>query len=52
MIELNLLGLSVGKQCALLSIARSSIYHASKVTTPMNPDLMQVIYKLFLRAPF
>ena len=52
MIELNQLGLSVGKQCALLSISRSSFYYEPKGETEMNLDLMRVIDKQFLEAPF
>ncbi|KIN70421.1 transposase [Sulfitobacter noctilucae] len=52
MIEPNLPGLSVGKQCALLSISRSSFYYEPKRETEMNLDLMRLIYKQFLEAPF
>ena len=43
MIEPNLLGLSVGKQCALLSISRSSFYYMPKGETAMNLMLMRLI---------
>ncbi len=52
MIEPNLPGLSVGKQCALLSISRSSFYYEPKGETEMNLDLMRLIDKQFLEAPF
>jgi len=52
MIEPNLPGLSVGKQCALLSISRSSFYYEPKGESEMNLDLMRVIDKQFLEAPF
>lgn len=52
MIEPNLPGLSVGKQCALLSISRSSFYYEPKGETEMNLDLMRVIDKQFLETPF
>lgn len=52
MIEPNLPGLSVGKQCALLSISRSSFYHEPKGESEMNLDLMRVIDKQFLETPF
>jgi len=52
MVEPNLPGLSVGKQCALLSISRSSFYYEPKGETEMNLDLMRVIDKQFLETPF
>ena len=52
MIEPNLPGLSVGKQCALLSISRSSFYYEPKGETQMNLDLMCLIDKQFLETPF
>jgi putative transposase len=52
MIEPNLEGLSVGKQCALLSISRSSFYYTPKGETAMNLDLMRNIDKQFLETPF
>ena len=48
MIEPGLPNLSVGKQCALLSISRSSFYYEPKGETAMNLDLMRLIDK---RAP-
>ncbi len=52
MIEPKLPGLSVGKQCALLAISRSSFYYEPKGETDMNLDLMQKIDKQFLETPF
>lgn len=52
MIEPNLPGLSVGKQCALLSISRSSFYYEPKGETDMNLDLMRKVDKQFLETPF
>ena len=52
MIEPNLPGLSVGKQCALLSISRSSFYYEPKGESEMNLELMRVIDKQFLETPF
>jgi len=52
MIEPNLQGLSVGKQCALLSISRSSFYYEPKGETQLNLDLMRLIDKQFLETPF
>jgi hypothetical protein len=44
-------GLSVGKQCALLSISRSSFYYEPKGESEMNLDLMRVIDKHSLETP-
>lgn len=52
MIEPNGRGLSAGKQCAPLSISRSSICYEPKGETEMNLDLMQLIDKQFLETPF
>jgi putative transposase len=51
MIEPNLSGLSVSKQCALLSISRSSFYYEPKGESEMNLDLMRLIDKQFLETP-
>ena len=52
MIERTHPKLSVGAQCRLLSISRSSFYHAPQGETAMNLDLMLVIDKQFLETPF
>lgn len=52
MIEPNLPGLSVGKQCALLSISRSSFYYEAKGESELNLDLMRQIDEQFLDTPF
>jgi len=52
MIDPYLPGLSVGKQCALLSISRSSFYYEPQGETEMNLDLMRLIDKQFLETPF
>jgi len=52
MIEPNLPDLSVGKQCALLSISRSSFYYEPKGESEMNLDLMRLMDKQFLETPF
>jgi len=52
MLEPNLSSLSVSKQCAVLSISRSSFYHEPKGETERNLDLMRLIDKQFLKAPF
>jgi putative transposase len=44
MIEPQLPSPSVSKQCALLSISRSSFYHALKDWTEMNLNLMRLIH--------
>ena len=52
MIEPNLTGLSIGKQCKLLSISRSSFYYEPKGESEKNLDLMRLIDKQFLEMPF
>ena len=52
MIDRNHPSLSVGAQCRLLSIARSSFYYELMGETAMNLDLMVVIDKQFLETPF
>ena len=52
MIERSHPKLSVGAQCRLLSISRSSFYYAPQGETGMNLDLMLLIDKQFLDAPF
>ena len=52
MIEKNHPSLSVGAQCRLLSISRSSFYYEPQGETAMNLDLMLVIDKQFLETPF
>jgi putative transposase len=52
MIEPNLPDLSVGKQCALLSISRSLFYDEPKGESEMNLDLMRLINKQVLETPF
>ena len=44
MIEPNLSGLSVSKQCALLTILRPSFYYEPKGKAEMNLDLMRLIH--------
>lgn len=43
--------LSIGKQCKLLSIARSSFYYAPKGETEQNLSLMRLIDEQFLETP-
>lgn len=52
MIEPNLPDLSVSKQCASLSISRSSFYYTPKGETTMNLMLMRQIDEQFLETPF
>ena len=51
MIERNHPKLSVGAQCRLLSISRSSFYYAPQGETEMNLALMLLIDKQFLETP-
>ena len=44
--------LSVSKQCKLLSISRSSIYHQSAKENDFNLELMNEIDKKYLQCPF
>ena len=52
MIERSHPKLSVGAQCRLLSISRSSFYYAPQGETAMNLDLMLLIDQQFLDTPF
>jgi putative transposase len=52
MIEKNHPSLSVGAQCRLLSISRSSFYYELMGETAMSLDLMVVIDKQFFETPF
>ena len=44
--------LSIARQCALLSISRSSWYHVGSGETPFNLLLMQLIDRQFLETPW
>ena len=52
MIAPNLPGLSLSRQCELLSISRSSFYYTPKPESPENLALMRRIDEAFLRWPF
>jgi putative transposase len=52
MIEPDHAELSIGAQCRLLSISRSSFYYSSLGETDMNLAQMRVIDKQFLDTPF
>ena len=45
-------GLSLSRQCRLLSISRSSFYYTPRGESPENLALMRRIDELFLRRPF
>jgi len=44
--------LSIGRQCALVSISRSSFYYTPMGETPLNLALMRLIDQQFLETPF
>ena len=52
MIEAGHRGLSIAKQCELLSVSRSSFYYEPKGETALNLCLMRQIDKQFLETPF
>jgi len=52
MIERSHPQLSVGAQCCLLSISRSSFYYEPQGETTMNLGLMPLIDQQFLETPF
>ena len=52
MIEQGHPQLTVGKQCALLSISRSSFYYLPKGESAENLALMRLIDEQFLETPF
>ena len=52
MIERGHPDLSIARQCGLLSIARSSFYHAPRGETDENLALMRKIDAQFLETPF
>jgi putative transposase len=52
MISRDLSGLSLSRQCGLLSISRSSFYYVLKGESPESLDLMRRIDELFLQYPF
>jgi len=52
MVEKDNTNLSIGKQCKLLSISRSSFYYQPKGETALNLMLMRQIDEQFLETPF
>ncbi len=45
-------GLGIVRQCALVSINRSSFYYGGKGKSPLNLALMRLIEALFLETPW
>ena len=52
MVEPNHQGLSIKKQCSLLSISRSSVYYEAMGESPLNLNLMRLIDEQFLETPY
>ena len=52
MVEPTNPALSIGTQCKLLSISRSSFYYTSRCETALNLMLMRQIDEQFLETPF
>ena len=52
MIETDHPGLSIGRQCQLVAISRSSFYYAAKGEDPANLALMRLIDAQFLVTPW
>jgi putative transposase len=52
MIEADHSWLSIGRQCALVSISRSSFYYRSAGETELNLVLMRLIDEAFLEMPW
>lgn len=52
LVECDNQDLSIGQQCALLSIPRSSFYYLPQGETEQNLTLMWKIDEKFLEAPF
>ena len=52
MIRRNVPGLSLSRQCELVSISRSSLYYRPKGESEENQVLMRRIDEVFLKYPF
>ena len=52
MVRRDIPGLSLGRQCEVLSISRSSFYYLAKGESAENLALMRRIDELFLKYPF
>jgi putative transposase len=51
LVETGVEGLSVARQCELLDLARSSLYHKPCGESPMNLTLMRLIDAQYLKTP-
>ena len=52
MVRRDIPGLSLSRQCEVLSISRSSFYYVMKGESPSSLALMRRIDELFLKYPF
>ncbi len=52
MVRRDVSGLSLSRQCEILSISRSSLYYRLRGESPANLALMRRIDELFLKHPF
>jgi putative transposase len=52
LIEPGHLGLSIQRQCALVSISRSAFYYQPTGESPLNLELMRLIDEAFLETPW
>ncbi len=52
MVDADHPGLSIARQCELLSIARSSFYRTARGESEMNLTLMRLIDEQFLECPW
>lgn len=52
MVETKHPGLSIARQCDLLSISRSSYYYEERAESPFNQELMRLIDEQFLDTPY
>lgn len=52
MVETKHPGLSIARQCHLLSISRSSYYYEERGESPLNQELMRLIDEQFLDTPY
>lgn len=51
LIEPQALGISLRRQCRLLSVSRSSVYHTRQDLLPFDLELMRLIDEEHLRTP-
>jgi putative transposase len=52
MVETKHPGLSIARQCNLLSISRSSYYYEERGESPFNQELMRLVDEQFLDTPY